>query len=91
MVGRCGANFQCRYGCTRCVLPAFTRLRGHLSVELQFRHVVGNAEQLPSRIDLGLATQRETAQAALPDVAEYRLDQTHEVGIANPMPFHLRR
>jgi hypothetical protein len=67
--------------CVRPVLRAFPRLRGHLAVELQFGHVVDNAEQLPLRVDLGVATQRESAQAALLDVPEHRFDQAHAMGV----------
>ena len=59
----------------------FFGLRGQLAVELQFRHVVDDAEQLPLCVDLGLATQRESAQAALLDMAKHRLDKAHAVSV----------
>ena len=55
------------------VFRADLRLRGHLAVDLQFRHVVDNAEQLPLGVDLGLSAQRESSQAALLDVTEHQV------------------
>jgi hypothetical protein len=69
---------------TCCVMPvlrAFPCLLGHLAVWLKIGPVVENAEQLPLRVDLGLATQRKSAQAALLDVPEHRLDPAHAVGV----------
>ena len=63
------------------VSRVLARLRGHLAIELQFGHGVDDAIQLPLRVDLGLTTQRESAQAALLDVAEHRLDQPHAMGV----------
>ena len=53
----------------------------HVAIALQLRDVVDNAKQLPLRVDLGLAAQRESSQAALLRMAEHRLDQTHALGI----------
>lgn len=63
------------------VSRTFFGLRGQFAVDLQFGHIVDDAIQLPLRVDLGLTTQSEAAQAALLDVAEHRLDQAHAVGI----------
>lgn len=63
------------------VFRALARLRGHLAVDLQFRHVVDNAEQLPLGVDLGLSAQRESPQAALLDVTEHRFNQSHALGV----------
>src|SRR5574337_361425 len=63
------------------VSRAFFGLGGQLAVQLQFGDVVDDAIQLPLRVDLGLAAQREAAQATLLDMAEYRLNQTHAMGV----------
>jgi hypothetical protein len=42
---------------------------------------VDDAEQLPLRVDLGLAPQRESAKTALLGVTEHRLDEAHAMGI----------
>ena len=63
------------------VFRAIARLRGQLAVDLQFRHVVDDAEQLPLGVDLGLTAQRESPQAALLGVTEHGLDQAHALGV----------
>lgn len=60
---------------------AVSRLRGDLAVDLQFRHIVDDAEQLPLGVDLGFSAQRESTQAALLGVTEHRLDQAHALGV----------
>ena len=60
---------------------AQVRLRGDLAVDLQFRHVVDDAEELPLGVDLGFPAQRESAQAALLGMPEHRLDQAHAMGV----------